>query len=472
MLLAFALAALAGRHSHAQRNLLLAAVIVLLCNPLAVTGSGFWLSFGAVAALLWLAHWRKGRAGRGPSRRGAAGARLAGALATQGYMALVMLPLGALFFGGGSTLSLLANLVLIPLVGLVIVPLTLCGVACHLLGLAWAEAPWRVAAWLVEAVLPPARALAEGAAGPAWLELQGGALGIALALCALLLWPLPGGWPLRALCALLLLPLSLPPAQLPAGDARGLTVTVLDVGQGTAVLLRAGQRVLLYDTGGGVPGGGNLADSVVLPFLRRAGIRRLDTLVVSHGDLDHSAGVGTVLAALPVARVRRGGSVDTARGRSCRAGESWRWPGGQRFRFLSPAQERGLSENNASCVLQVQVGGQRLLLPGDIAAARERSLVRFWRGQLSADWLLVAHHGSATSTSRTLLKTVAPAVGVLSRGYANRFGHPHPDVLAALSQQGVARYDTAAAGALEFRLHPDGPLTVRAWREQRRRFWW
>ena len=233
----------------------------------------------------------------------------------------------------------------------------------------------------------------------------------------------------------MVLPLLLPPVaparlvtdEEPAGRTR---VTVLDVGQGTAVIIRSGDRTLVYDTGGGDPAGANMATTVLLPWLRRQGVNELDTLVISHPDNDHSAGAGTLLAALPVGRLYRGGQVPgLAGGRPCVAGQAWRWPGGQTFRFLSPAGSSTGSSNDNSCVLQIAAAGHRLLLAGDVESAVERDLVRYWGDALASDWLLVAHHGSRTSSTYALLKTVRPATAVISSGYANRFGHPHPDVV-------------------------------------------
>jgi competence protein ComEC len=175
---------------------------------------------------------------------------------------------------------------------------------------------------------------------------------------------------------------------------------------------------------------------------------------------------------MPVARFRYGAALAGIRGgRRCVAGEAWRWPGGQSFQFLSPARETNLSSNDYSCVLQVQIGAYRLLLTGDIERARERELVRFWGESLLSDWLLVAHHGSLTSSTQTLLKTVRPAVVVLSNGYANRFGHPHPVVLERLENTGAMLLSTAEGGALAFDITPGRPVEVQTYRTQTRRFW-
>jgi competence protein ComEC len=456
MLAAFIAAGLAGRQSGPAGNLLLAAVAVLALNTLAPLGSGFWLSFCAVAALLWLARWQRG------------GQRARRALSVHLLMSLVMLPLGAWWFGGASLVSAPANFLMVPVVGLFVVPISLLATLCCLTGLPGDALLWRLAGWPLRHALAAARRALEG--GGEWLycHLAPDLPELLLAGLAVALVAVPAGRWLRLLAVVMVVPLLLPP--LP--EAPGVTVAVLDVGQGTAVAVLAGERALLYDTGGGDPAGANIASSVILPYLRHRGISALDTFIVSHADADHSAGSGTVLRALPVRRLLLGDTAPLpAAGRRCLAGESWRWPGGVSFRILSPADEPALAGNDSSCVLQIRVGDYRLLLPGDIGAERERTLVRHWGDALRSDWLLAGHHGSRTSSSHTFLKTVRPSVAVFSSGYANRFGHPHPAVLRRLRERGVRIFSTSDSGALEFQFSAGRPVAVTAWRELHPRFW-
>jgi len=122
-------------------------------------------------------------------------------------------------------------------------------------------------------------------------------------------------------------------------------------------------------------------------------------------------------------------------------------------------------------VLQIEAGGRRLLLVGDVENGRERELVRYWGETLASDWLLVAHHGSRTSSSWALLKAVQPAIAVVSAGDASRFGHPHGDVVDRLERMGAAVHNTASGGALAFEFVPGQPVRVTSWRQQLRRFW-
>ncbi len=157
--------------------------------------------------------------------------------------------------------------------------------------------------------------------------------------------------------------------------------------------------------------------------------------------------------------------------RHCDAGESWVWNDIVRFRFLSPAADARLSRNDGSCVLQVTFGESSLLLTGDIEREQESELTRYWGESLRSSWLLVAHHGSNTSSYRTMLKYVQPEAVVISSGYANQFGHPHPDAMERLSATGAVVYRTASQGALEFEFPQLGEPQVNAYREQYRKYW-
>jgi len=465
MLGVLAVAALAGRVGNVVNTLLLATTVVFALDPLAVTGSGFWLSFGAVAALLWLSRCQLSRCRQSAQR-------LRRTLGTQGYMTLVMLPLGAWFFGGTSVVAVAVNLLLIPLVGLFVVPLALLAALCWMLSLPVDVHLWRFAALPLDRLLPVASMFATEHAGWLYRELRGNWHAVLPAAAGAVLLALPGRRGLRLLALLLCLPALLPQAPGHAGDSLQTRVSVIDVGQGTAVLIRSGGRALLYDTGGGHPLAWNAGTAIVLPFLKARGVTALDTLVVSHGDLDHSAGALAVATRFPVARLRYGDRVPGLEGGlPCRAGEAWRWPGGQRFQFLSPVTGESAGGNDGSCVLQASVGDLRLLLPGDIGERRERELVSHWRDGLRSDWLLVGHHGSRTSSSGVLLKTVRPDIAVVSSGYANSFGHPHPTVLARLTGHGVRLFATARDGAVEFSIGSAGAVGVRRFRHAWRPYW-
>ncbi|KAA1188226.1 DNA internalization-related competence protein ComEC/Rec2 [Pseudohalioglobus sediminis] len=450
MLLCFMLARICGRTSSGFNSLLLAALVVLVLNPLEIVGSGFWLSFGAVAALLWMAQWQRRR---GPLGR---------AVQPHMVMTLLMLPMGAIWLGGSSWVAAPSNMLMVPLTGLLVVPLALLGVLLHGVSESLTLLCWQVAAAPLDIVGPAAALLAERYR--LFVPLHATPVAQLLALLGVMVAVMPWAARYRPGIAALFLPLLLGRA----ASSEMPTLDVLDVGQGSAVVFRAGNRALLYDTGGGSPSGPNLAASVVLPWLRAAGVTRLDTLVISHEDLDHSAGASTVVDAMEVVHWLAG-EPRGVRARGCRTGQAWSWPGDIRFHILSPVgTEEG---NDASCVLFIHAPGMRALLAGDIGVGQERALISYWRSALAADVLLVGHHGSLTSTSQAWLNWVSPSLAIVGAGYASRFGHPHPTVIQRLRRAGIKVRETALTGAITVRPGATGTLELRYHRDGLQPWW-
>ena len=248
-------------------------------------------------------------------------------------------------------------------------------------------------------------------------------------------------------------------------------ISVLDVGQGLAVVAETSESAMLYDTGPAFRGGGSAAESVVLPFLASRGIRTLDRLVVSHSDLDHAGGAQAILSALPVGRLYAGEQLPgSARGRTCAAGDGW-VSGDIRFEFLHPPEGAGLDGNDASCVLQVSAGSYAVLLPGDIERAAEHALLR--SGTLRQVTAVIApHHGSATSSNPTFVGALRPALTVFPAGFGNRWGLPDAAVVARWQASGARVVSTGDSGAVRFTICERGgigPVTLQ--RTLQRRIW-
>ncbi|WP_409283527.1 DNA internalization-related competence protein ComEC/Rec2 [Pseudomonas protegens] len=438
------------RHLGVWRPWLLALNAVLLFEPLASLQPGFWLSFAAVAILILTFAGRLGR-----WRWWQAWSRAQWLIAIGLLPPLLALGLPISFSGP------LANLLAVPWISLLVLPPALLG--CLLLpvphlgeGLLW------LAGGLLDGLF---RLLGMIAAGwPAWVApvLPWWLWGLS-ALGALLLL-LPTGVPLRVLgWPLLLLAVWPPEPVLPEGEVE---VWQLDVGQGLSMLLRTRDHAMLYDAGARV-GDFDLGERVVLPTLRKLGIRRLDLMLLSHADNDHAGGALAVWRGIEVARVRSGepGALpDALQAQPCESGLGWQW-NGVRFRLWQwPAATDG---NQASCVLQVEARGERLLLTGDIDVQAERALLASALA-VHTHWLQAPHHGSRTSSSMALLQRLRPTAVLISRGRGNAFGHPHAEVLARYRRLGVAVHDSADQGALKLRLGTFGP--VQSLRAQRR-FW-
>lgn len=463
MLLVACLAGLLQRQPAPSRVLALALLAVLLYDPWAVRAPGFWLSFGAVAALFWIAQAPAAGGGWRPAVSAWGRVQWAATLAS--------LPVLLLVFQQLSLVSPLANALAIPLVSWAIAPLALAAALLGSLpgGEALAAALLQLAHLLLAGLLHflawCARAPLWQAPAPPWPVALLAALGVAVAL-------LPRGLPGRSLGLCLLLPaLYWPAPRPPSGSVR---VDFLDVGQGLAVVVRTARHNLVYDPGPLYGPAADAGERVLLPFLRFSGVDRVHRLVLSHRDSDHAGGMAALLAALPVASQRSSFAGDPAE--LCRAGERWQWDGVD-FAFLHPPaaaytvdRAKPAKSNHLSCVLRISAGGRHLLLTGDIEAPDEARLLAEAPGELLADVLLVPHHGAKTSSTPAFITAVAPLHAVFTVGYRNRFGHPRPEILARYTAHGTQTWRSDRDGTISVELGASG-ARLSAWREQRRAYW-
>lgn len=458
VMLTVAMAALLMQRQIASlQGLLLALGAVLIVDPPAVLAVGFWLSFGAVA---WLFYVADGRVGRGSWWRQA--------MSAQWATALGLGPLLILFFQQVSLIAPLANWLAVPVIGLLLVPLSLLALLISFVSRPLAE--WlylsidfvlQAGYWLLERIAEWPLASVSLPEPSNWAML--------LAMLAMLLLLAPRGLPGRYLAWLLLLPMLVPAIDRPAvGEFK---LTLLDVGQGLATVLQTASHVLVFDTGGKFSEQSDMGESVLLPYLRQQNLHALDKLIVSHGDNDHSGGAASVLQQLPVAEVLSsvGEFAERERGGYCRAGQSWQWDGVD-FAMLAPDGEGQYSENDNSCVLKVSAGGSSVLMTGDIEQATESQLVSRYAGQLVSQILIAPHHGSKTSSSRGFLRQVSPELILIPAGHRNRFGFPHPLVLERYRQLGIAYYSSADSGAITLQ-SVLGIQQLRRERVLRRRYW-
>jgi competence protein ComEC len=429
--------------------LLAAAVVVTALDPWALLQAGFWLSFAAVGLLMASSASTGARAAasapadwRGWPQRAWAAVRAD--LRTQVVATLGLAPLTLVFFQQISLVGFAANLFAIPLITIVITPLALLGVAIVPM--------WAVGAWVVHgldaalgwlAALPGAVWAVPVA--PWWAQLA--------ALLGAVLLVLPWPWRARALALPLLVPLLWPVRELPAPGAFDLLA--LDVGQGTSVLVRTHTHLLVFDAGPQYSRESDAGQRVLLPLLRARGEPRIDTLVLSHRDLDHVGGALAVLKALPVGEVLSSLEADhpllafAPHATRCAAGQSWQWDG-VRFDVLRPLAgdyERALKSNAMSCVLRIAGTERSALLTGDIERDQEAVLVAEAPAALRSDVLIVPHHGSRTSSTAAFLDAVQPRAAVFQAGYRNRFGHPAPDVLERYRARGIEIHTSPDCGA-------------------------
>jgi competence protein ComEC len=252
-------------------------------------------------------------------------------------------------------------------------------------------------------------------------------------------------------------------------------LAVLDVGQGLAVVVTTQSHVLVYDAGPSFRSGRDTGELVVLPYLFSRGVRRIDTLMLSHGDNDHVGGARSLLAGLPINQVLVGPSVSLPQPvERCIAGQHWQWDQVD-FQVLHPATGDAPSKNDSSCVLRI-VGnaGDGALLLGDIEHNVESRLVANGTIQ-QADIVVVPHHGSRTSSTEVLTHAVAPKIAVISAGFGNRWGFPKPDVVARWHAVGARILSTSDSGAVEIAVgvtaEQANSIEVRAYRERDLAYW-
>ncbi len=449
--------ALGGRrHISIVQALGLAFAAVVGVDPLALLAPGTWLSFVGVAMLIFTLSSRRGIKGW-----------LLGLGHAQAVMTLGLLPLSILFFGMISRIGPLANVVAVPFMSLVVVPLDLVGTLLSLVEPRLGTLVLRLAAWLLGGLW---QLLEHMAAWPIaiWHAPASGFLPFVLASIGVLWMLAPRGVPGRVLGLPLLLPLLIPGTHSPGSGH--FDAFVFDVGQGLSVLVRTSDHALLYDAGPRYPSGYDLGASVVLPSLSALGVHRLDRLMIDHGDMDHAGGAVRVHEAFPRAQLL--GNEPQRVGlplQPCIAGMHWRWDGVD-FEVLHPSHPGRGYANDDSCVLLVKDRNMQLLLPGDISKRIEARLSKTWRGAGPPLVLLAAHHGSRTSSSEKFLQALKPSKLLISAGYRSRHGHPHPQVIARYRQLSIPYWNTASGGTLHVYDSKKGAEIVTY--RQRFRAWW
>lgn len=435
MLLVGMTCVLRQRHHRPLTILALALLVVVVIDPFAVLSAGFWLSFLAVLIITFVLTGRLHKTGYWLSM-----------LKVNGLISIGLAPLLIFFFQQFSLIAPIANFIAVPIISLWVAPLLLMsfGIAIFAPGLAnllldGAVIGVQLLVWMLAK-------LADFDYANMILPTPSiGAVLLASTGCLLLFMPrgLPGRW----LGVMLLLPVLFIANDRPAHGQ--LKLTLLDVGQGLSTVVQTTKHTLVYDVGARYSTGFDMGESVVLPFLRSEGIKRIDMLMISHGDNDHIGGAQSLLQQAIVDKILTSvpNDITNAEARMCQQGQTWVWDGVV-FTVLSPSKQRYRSENNNSCVLKIESRAGVILLTGDIEQAAESYLVSTFSSELKADIMIAPHHGSNTSSSLAFLQTIQPKMILIPAGYRNRFGFPDRRVLDRYRKLGINWLNVAETGAL------------------------
>lgn len=428
---------------------LLLSAVLLLFEPFFVLSKSFWLSLLAVAIIFFVL-WRLG------TFVGGWRSKLRQFVYFHLSLTVFMALLSLLLFDGSAVLSIVSNLLFIPWCSVVAIPLVLLTLVVELCGVPGSGLLWQLCDWVFRPLLwwlnwcaEHGQWLALPDISAVWL-VSAGAVGLLSYLCGIRRF-----WFLLPLLLLPILHSTLRPAQW--------QLHLIDVGQGLAVLLQYGDRGLLYDAGPRY-GAYSATASQVLPYLRQRGIKRLDYLLLSHDDSDHTGDWTLLQKAYPHVRLYADISHLAA------ATPCQQLPTTYFDAQLTVLSTDGFSsKNDRSCVLLIQLYGWHILLPGDIGQQVERQLLQRYPN-LRANVLILPHHGSNSSSHFAFLHQLAPQIAFNSASLYNRHQHPATQVQQRLAALGISLINTAQSGAIRLDITEAG-LDVTEYRAQRIPFW-
>ncbi|EWH12263.1 DNA internalization-related competence protein ComEC/Rec2 [Catenovulum agarivorans DS-2] len=429
-----------------QARFLFALALILCILPLSPLSMSFWLSFAAVAIVLISLHLMK-------SLRLNQHHVLLRMVYLQFAISILLLPVQMLYFQLLPTASLPANLLAIPWVSLIILPcLVLAALSNFILSQSISQFLLNIAeanlSWLFNCLQ--------------WFEqhfvaLPSSQMYLLVVVCCIawiMLWWFRPASKVFKPAFVFILPTAIGFASQLSINHASWRVHMLDVGQGLAVLLEDGQSAVLYDTGDKFSSGFNLFEAVVQPLLVARGLE-LKHVVISHSDKDHAGGIENVAELWPNAHIYQGQ-------KGCEQVDGKVW---LNLTWQSWLNVNADNSNNGSCVVCISKASTNMCLTGDIEKQTEHWLlqqVNFVQ-LLPVDLLLVAHHGSKTSTSEAFIQAVAPKVAWISRGHLNRFNHPHPTVVARIQNQQSTIYDTSLNGHTKLHLFNSGELKIQSY---------
>ncbi len=418
-------------HWQAWRYALLA---VLLFEPHSVFMLGFYFSFIAVAILILINQRVKTKG-------------IKKMLSMQLACLFGIMPLSLYWFSYASINGLAANLIAIPLVSFIIVPLALIITFLS----PWVIIPGSVyiLKWLILALMSCLRLIDSftilninytfiAAMSP---------LGLMATLAILTLLPLSRLYP----ATLILLVASIFPKyeKIIYGDAK---INILDVSQGLAIIVRTAKHTLIYDTGMKFYQGSDMGNLVIIPFLKTLNIKNIDMIVISHPDLDHRGGLLSIESNYKVKELVVDDPNFYHRGRSCHNYPDWSWDDVS-FKFF-PITKKLHGKNNNSCILQIANKDHKILFSGDIEKLAEKYLASNYKEELKSTVMLIPHHGSKSSSSSAFINQVSPSIAIASYGFDNRYNFPHEEAIKTYNLRNIPIFNTLVCGMISINLKP------------------
>lgn len=437
----------------------LALLSVLIINPLTVLQESFWLSFGTIALILYgMSHrlfpsgiwWKYAR--------------------VQWVIGIGLIPLTLALFQQCSLISFIANTIAIPWLGFAILPL------CFISAVFICFSPSLATLFLLVAD----KSLAGLWIFLSWLaQFHVASFAIAipniysfiLLMAGFLILLLPAGIPGRWLGLIWTLPALLYQPLKPLPGEYWLSL--LDVGQGLSVVIQTAKHTLVYDAGPKYEASSDMGENVVLPYLRKIKTKNIDLMVISHGDNDHIGGLESILNSFPLTHIKTSvpEKISLSQAAYCHAGDSWQWDG-ITFTFLYPFNNTIKSRNDNSCVLMIDNGQYKVLLPGDIEKQAEYHLLMNTPQYLKANLIIAPHHGSKTSGISAFISAVHPQVVLYATGYRNRYHFPHASVVATYEKMNVKSFNTVDSGTIQFKMTNGGiVLPPQEFRITNRKYW-
>jgi len=458
MFFVFTLMTLTDRKINPWFSWALALFFVLIMNPLTVLQDSFWLSFTTIALILYgMSHrlyssgmwWKHGR--------------------VQWVIGIGLIPVSLALFQQCTLIAFIGNVIAIPWLTFTILPFCLLSVIFITSAPQFAS----VFLWMAD------KSLSQLWIVLSWLSsfhfaswsLSLPSIYIVFLMIACFIFLLPAGMPSRWLSVIWILPaLFYQPSKPLLGEY---WLSLLDVGQGLAVVVETKNHTMVYDAGPKYASASDMGENIVLPYLRNHQIKNIDLMVISHGDNDHIGGAKAILNAFPLTRIKTSvpEKMHSLLASDCHAGDSWQWDG-VTFAFLYPINNEINNGNDSSCVLMIDNGHYKALLPGDIEKQAEKNLLLNKPETLKADMMIAPHHGSKTSGMETFIAAVKPSIVLYATGYRNRYHFPHASVVESYAKIKAQAFNTVDSGTIQFKITNGGVVSPpEEYRITNRKYW-